>query len=127
MLIRARTFAYNMYAGTHTTDEELPGFRAAYEKYVCEMVKLGSAVMRAMAVSLHLPEDYFETNGLTNETFWYYRMIGYPPVEGTQRPEDDSIGCGEHTDYGCLTIVNQDATQAALQVCILCSLNNVCT
>jgi len=32
--------------------------------------------------------------------------------------EDKEVGisCGEHTDYGCLTILNQDSTRCALQV-----------
>lgn len=72
--------------------------------------RLGQAVMRGMAASLELEEDYFD-NGLTNESFWVMRVIGYPPLKA-----EGSIGCGEHTDYGCLTIVNQDPNHSSLQV-----------
>lgn len=35
---------------------------------------------------------------------------------GTKTATDEGISCGEHTDYGCLTILNQDDTRGALQV-----------
>jgi isopenicillin N synthase-like dioxygenase len=28
----------------------------------------------------------------------------------------DTLGCGEHTDYGCLTFINSDASPGALHV-----------
>ncbi|XP_074304982.1 homoarginine-6-hydroxylase 2-ODD-C23.1-like [Silene latifolia] len=46
------------------------------------------------------------------------RLIGYPVVSkanGCSKAEND-IGCGAHTDYGLLTLVNQDEDVTALQV-----------
>lgn len=34
-------------------------------------------------------------------------------------PKEVQLSCGEHTDYGLLTIVNQDTHMTALQVCEL--------
>jgi len=100
------------------TDAEVPGFKATYEEYTGEMLGLGRSVMRAMALSLGLEEGVFE-RGLTDKSFWVMRVIGYPSLESAQGRAAGtarSVSCGEHTDYGCLTIVNQDATREALQV-----------
>lgn len=35
---------------------------------------------------------------------------------GAELPRSTQLSCGEHTDYGMLTLVNQDAGIAALQV-----------
>lgn len=35
---------------------------------------------------------------------------------GSELPRSTQLSCGEHTDYGMLTLVNQDAGIAALQV-----------
>ena len=61
--------------------------------------------MRGFALGLQLPEDHFDPYYTTS--FWGMRLIRYPPALPTP-PEDGGTGCGEHTDYGCLTVVNQD-------------------
>ena len=96
------------------TNEEVEGFKEVYREYITEMLQLGKAVMRGMAVSLDLEEDMFD-RGLTDDSFWVMRVIGYPPA-GSPGGVEGSVGCGEHTDYGCLTIVNQDQNHASLQV-----------
>lgn len=42
------------------------------------------------------------------------RIIGYPPLSSS--PEKEGISCGEHTDYGCVTLLLADNTHGALQV-----------
>jgi isopenicillin N synthase-like dioxygenase len=74
-----------------------------FENYLREMDALGAAVMRCMALSLQQQEHFFEP--FYDRPFWIMRSIGYPAR--AQRTEDGD-GCGEHTDYGCLTMVNQD-------------------
>ncbi|KAK7820995.1 putative 2-oxoglutarate-dependent dioxygenase [Quercus suber] len=45
------------------------------------------------------------------------RIIGYPGVPTADGPNPtNDIGCGAHTDYGLLTLVNQDDDITALQV-----------
>jgi isopenicillin N synthase-like dioxygenase len=43
------------------------------------------------------------------------RVFGYPPLQSA-KGDNVGISCGEHTDYGCLTLLNQDETRDALQV-----------
>lgn len=69
--------------------------------------------MQCMALALNLDELYFEQH--LDKTFWVMRVIGYPPLQSA-KGENVGISCGEHTDYGCLTLLNQDETQDALQV-----------
>eukprot|EP00475_Leptophrys_vorax_P010287 TRINITY_DN16924_c0_g2_i2.p1 TRINITY_DN16924_c0_g2~~TRINITY_DN16924_c0_g2_i2.p1 ORF type:complete len:210 (+),score=40.84 TRINITY_DN16924_c0_g2_i2:55-630(+) len=65
------------------------------------------------ALGMGLSQDFF--NPYFNHPFWVMRIIGYPPSV-VQANSDDELGCGEHTDYGCLTLVNPDPIEHTLQV-----------
>jgi len=54
-----------------------------------------------MAVGLGLPEHFFDS--VTDRSFWCVRVIGYPALHREQL----NLSCGEHTDYGCWTILAQ--------------------
>ena len=54
-----------------------------------------------MAVGLGLPEHFFDS--VTDRSFWCVRVIGYPALQRDQL----NLSCGEHTDYGCWTILAQ--------------------
>ncbi len=70
--------------------------------WIDAMTSLGHLVMRAMAVGLGLVPDWFEHH-LTGEPTVLFRIFHYPPGG------DDDWGVGEHTDYGLLTLLAQDA------------------
>lgn len=89
---------------------EPPEFRAAAEAYFAKVSEVGNALMRAMAVGLGLPEHFFDS--VTDRSFWCVRVIGYPALHREQL----NLSCGEHTDYGCWTILAQDETPDALEV-----------
>lgn len=93
-----------------------PHFKSIVESYVSQCRVVGTACMRAMATALGCDnEQFFDT--LTDDSFWVLRLIGYPPLsEGVKSDGDVGVSCGEHTDYGCLTILNQDHNTGALQV-----------
>ena len=91
--------------------ERLPGFRPFFEDYVSTMSGVGNAIMRGFALGLGEPEASFEP--YYDQSFWIMRMIRYPELELTRGAEDahthtQAQGCGQHTDYGCLTLVNAD-------------------
>ena len=67
---------------------------------------VADAVMRAIALGLGLPAQWFEQH-LTGDPTILFRIFHYPP----EPPGDSSAtnwGVGEHTDYGLLTLLAQD-------------------
>jgi polar amino acid transport system ATP-binding protein len=66
--------------------------------------------MKAISLSLGLPADYFYSK-YNREPLILFRIFHYPP----QPVNTGDWGVGEHTDYGLLTILLQDAV-GGLQV-----------
>ncbi|KAI0699114.1 Clavaminate synthase-like protein [Cytidiella melzeri] len=92
---------------------EIPGFKEKYNKWIEKMKKLGMIIMEAMADGLGMTKDEWEElKSQVDDSFWVMRVIGYPPL-----PNDhDGFSCGEHKDYGCLTLLYADPTHGALEV-----------
>ncbi|MBY6144811.1 hypothetical protein KUW09_12205 [Mameliella alba] len=80
------------------------GFREHFENYSAGMIELARHLMRMIALSLELDEDYFDTDMMTPmlET----RILHYPPHPANADP--NQLGAGAHTDWGVLTILLQD-------------------
>jgi len=91
-----------------------PKFRHHYEEYIDKMQKLGHCILRGLAVGLELNEDYFSS--YVDNSYWGLRIICYPPLSTAPGEKDIGVSCGEHSDYGVLTILNTDDTKEALQV-----------
>lgn len=89
---------------------EIPAFRETILEYLDRMTALGHLLMRGIAMSLGLDSDYFRRE-LTWEPTILFRIFHYPPL----RANDSLWSVGEHTDYGLLTILKQDAN-GGLQV-----------
>ncbi|RUP52000.1 hypothetical protein BC936DRAFT_143734 [Jimgerdemannia flammicorona] len=65
-------------------------------------------LMRAVALSLELPADFFESTFGT-EPHVRMKVIRYPPMgDEVDRPVDHGLGVGPHKDYGFLTVLMQD-------------------
>lgn len=90
--------------GPNVWPADLPGFRPAIERYFAEMRRLAEDLMACFALGLDLPEDFFADK--IDRPLAQLRLLHYPPQAAT--PEAETVGCGTHTDYGCLTILNQD-------------------
>eukprot|EP00850_Spirogloea_muscicola_P004601 SM000020S05951 [mRNA] locus=s20:126:2942:+ [translate_table: standard] len=104
--------------GQNQWPEQPVQLRPALEEYVIAMLGLGKAIMRGIALALDAPPDTFE-GARAGDPYWAMRLIGYPPLsQVTSQVEsvEAGISCGEHTDYGLLTFVNQDPRVSALQV-----------
>ncbi|ELU44416.1 hypothetical protein AG1IA_01557 [Rhizoctonia solani AG-1 IA] len=81
------------------TDEDLPGFRSAYEKWIVQM--------KDMADGLGMTgEEWLDLRAKIDDSFWVMRVIGYPPL----KDEADGISCGAHN------LLFADPTPRALQV-----------
>jgi len=100
--------------GRNQWPSEPPELRGALEMHFQRLVPVGCALMEAMAEVFDLPADHFRP--LTDRSFWCARAIGYPPLPEAEARVDVGVSCGEHTDYGCWTILSQDDTPDALEV-----------
>lgn len=87
-------------------DEVLPGFAPTVLRWIDEVTALGQRVLRAIAMSLQLPPQWFQERW-TADPLVLFRIFLYP-----SRVVPDGVGAewgvGEHTDYGLLTLLRQD-------------------
>ncbi|KAJ0454579.1 putative aminocyclopropanecarboxylate oxidase [Helianthus annuus] len=103
--------------GTNKWPTDPPNFKKLMEEYLVRCTELSRKIMRGIALALGGSVDAFEGK-IAGDPFWVLRIIGYPgvtPISDECLPKND-IGCGAHTDYGLLTLVNQDDDKTALQV-----------
>uniref|UniRef100_A0AB06X9E9 Non-haem dioxygenase N-terminal domain-containing protein n=1 Tax=Glycine max TaxID=3847 RepID=A0AB06X9E9_SOYBN len=104
--------------GSNQWPQNPPTFKVLMEEYVSLCRDLARKIMRGIALALGGSPNEFEGQR-AGDPFWVMRLIGYPgvsSVNGTNVHKND-IGCGAHTDYGLLTLLNQDDDVNALQVC----------
>lgn len=116
--------------GPNQWPEQHPAFNATLRRYIHEMTRVGAGVMRGIALGLGLPEAFFDSQ-MRGPPYWCVRVIHYPPlitggrsgsagaraaIEGAEVHRSTQLSCGEHTDYGLLTLVNQEEHISALQV-----------
>jgi isopenicillin N synthase-like dioxygenase len=98
-----RVLAGTPLHGPNLFPAEPAGLRGAVQEYMAALTSLGHRLMAGLALSLGLEESYFAER-LTGEPLTLFRIFNYPP------PADPGLwGVGEHTDYGLLTILLQDA------------------
>lgn len=84
-----------------------PELRPAITAWMDAMTDAGHALMEGVALSLGLPDRYFHDRYTADPTV-LFRIFHYPatpPKDGN----DYAFGVGEHTDYGLLTLLAQDA------------------
>lgn len=79
--------------------------------YMHEMKTLGQLLMRTISCSLNVTDQSF-TAQFDNPTE-LFRIFNYPPHD--EKFGERSVGVGEHTDYGYLTLLKQDSN-GGLQV-----------
>lgn len=70
------------------------------KRYHDGMSVVSLSLRQLTAESLGLDSNFFES--FFNPGVGYFRMLHYP---ATGKP----VGCGEHTDYGFMTLLNQDS------------------
>jgi isopenicillin N synthase-like dioxygenase len=88
------------------------GWREHMETYFALMLDLSQRLMNGLALSLAIDEHYFDA--MSNDPMAILRLLHYPP-HPVNAPADQ-LGCGTHTDWGCLTILLQDSV-GGLEVC----------
>lgn len=107
-------------------------FRSTAESYIDHLEKLGTSVMKAIAIGLSVDESIFLNR--IDKAFWNLRILGY---EGRKARMENAAGIGEHTgkasnpscflvvllltwrklvDFGILTFLLTDSCKKSLQV-----------
>lgn len=84
----------------------LPGFKETCLDFfwMCNETKF--KVLSALALGLHLPEDFFEQYHQVPDN--QLRLLRYPsvPIESLQK--DEIVRIGAHSDFGSITLLMQD-------------------
>ncbi|MGF7235589.1 MAG: isopenicillin N synthase family dioxygenase [Frankia sp.] len=110
-------YAYATDAGHHFAPNLWPSapadFRAVWTDYYQAMSELAGTLMRAFALALEQPEDYFDSK--INRHISRLRVRNYPSIETP--PQPGQVRAGAHTDYGTLTILATEDRPGGLQVC----------
>lgn len=82
----------------------ISGFQSTMETHYWRMLEVGKTILKGIAVALGIAPDYFDSR--FTQPISVLRFIHYPPA--TAITDDQQIGAGAHTDYGCITILYQD-------------------
>ncbi|MEW9807988.1 isopenicillin N synthase family dioxygenase [Mesorhizobium sp. ZMM04-5] len=82
----------------------LAGFRDTMLAYFDACHGLGRMLHRAFALDLGLAPGFFENK--LDRPMAVLRLLHYPPA--TAPVEAGQLGAGEHTDYGCVTLLTTD-------------------
>ena len=96
--------AWRRLRGPNPWPASLPEMRPIVTEWMASMDRVGFAVMRALALGLGQPLDFFDRY-FTPRGDPHLKIIHYPP----QPPDDTSVqGVGLHHDSGLLSFVLQD-------------------
>ncbi len=91
--------------GPNQWPQSIDSFQDTIQQYQNELIKLAKRLLQGFAESLGLDKLYFEDK--VNDPLAFFRLLHYP-CQGKDPGNQTQIGCGEHTDYGFLTILHQD-------------------
>lgn len=80
-------------------------FRTTVLAFYAACTQAASDVLRAIALSLDLPEDFFISNHSQHPHT--LRLLHYPPTRQPAKPGQGRAG--SHSDYGSITLLFQDA------------------
>jgi isopenicillin N synthase-like dioxygenase len=93
--------------GPNLFPEHPAALRDAVLEYIDAVTRLGHSLLELMARALGLDEQWFARH-LTTDPVVLFRIFHYPPLPAGGAPDRWSVG--EHTDYGLITILGQDAS-----------------
>lgn len=85
-------------------EDSFPELKPAAMEWAELMSRVGMELLRAIAVSLKLPEDYFD-EPFQGSPAWMGKLVHY--VGGVVEAAGDQ-GVGSHADYGFVTLLLQD-------------------
>jgi isopenicillin N synthase-like dioxygenase len=91
-------------------------WKLTMKKYFDLMLRIGRALLHGFALALKKPITHFDD--LFTEPLALMRILKYPALLSYPTSANDKIylGAGEHTDYGCITILLQDPNNGGLEI-----------
>ena len=95
---------YNRGPNLWPDPSRLPKFKSVMDEYFEAMIRVSEAMMSGIALSLGLPETYFD--GYNTDPVAVLRLLSYAPQPADAA--EGEIGCGAHTDFGGVTLLLQD-------------------
>lgn len=93
--------------------EELPQFREIGLETFRTLESAGKNMLRAIALHLELPEDFFEKKVIYGNSI--LRQIHYFPIENPDKVDEDAVRAAEHGDINLITLL-MGASADGLQV-----------
>ncbi|MEL6675936.1 MAG: 2-oxoglutarate and iron-dependent oxygenase domain-containing protein [Bacteroidota bacterium] len=99
-----RVQAGELLMGPNLFPAALPELGPTILEYMAAVEQVGHHLMRGLALSLDLDENFFQQH-YTTDPLTLFRIFHYPPAATSTA---SYWGVGEHTDYGLLTILKQD-------------------
>ncbi|KAL3686024.1 hypothetical protein R1sor_004046 [Riccia sorocarpa] len=89
-------------------DTLLPGFKRETELFMEKMNELSMHIMQALALSLGLQKNYFDSS-FQYMPHYQMKVVKYPPQPASDCAEDVGMfGVGAHSDSGFLSLLLQD-------------------
>ena len=93
--------------------DEIPEFKLDALEAFQTLEKAGKQMLRAIALHLNLPEDYFEDKVANGNSI--LRQIHYFPIENPEEVPADAVRAAEHGDINLITLL-MGASADGLQV-----------
>jgi isopenicillin N synthase-like dioxygenase len=87
-------------------DETVPGFSSFMQRHIERRVRIAKALARAFAMSLKLPEGYFDPY---YEKMSHNMLLNYYPPLTEAAVKRSQWSFSPHTDYGGFTLLSQDS------------------
>jgi len=97
--------------GANLSPRRPAGFGAVVESYMQAMTEVAQLILSGIGRGLGLGPSWFGDR-LTADPLVLFRIFRYPALAGS---DDERWSVGDHTDYGLLTVLAQDA-RGGLQV-----------
>lgn len=94
--------------GANLFPADPPGLKPAVLDYLDGATRLGRQILRAMALGLGHHEHWFDDT-ICQDPVVLFRIFHYPSPDADE-PDTGPWGVAEHTDYGLLTLLHQDAS-----------------
>lgn len=80
-----------------------PELKAVFEQYFEQCKRVGADLVQAMEEALGLADEETHTlSKATEDSFWVFRSIGYPPLQ--DKADGQGVSCGEHSGIISLRI-----------------------